>query len=71
MEPIVVYPKTKKQIAAFESLAAAFGISIETKEKSPYKKDFVKRIRKSEQEFNDGKFISVKKEDIDKFIDML
>ena len=72
MESILIHPKTKQQIKLFENLAEELGIAFE-KEKniSPYNKEFVKKIKKSENDFKEGRFVSVKKENINKFIDSL
>jgi hypothetical protein len=72
MESILIHPRTTQQVKIFENLAAELGISFERKKKeSPYNKDFVKKIKKNENDFKEGRFVSVKKEDIDTFIDSL
>lgn len=72
MESIIIHTKNKKQIKVFESLAEAFGIGFEKHDSSsPYNENFVKRIRKSEKDFAEGKFTSVGKKGIDNFIDSL
>lgn len=72
VESIIIHTKNKKQAKIFESLAEALGITFEKQDSlSPYNEHFVKRIRKSEKDFAEGRFTSVEKKGIDNFIDSL
>lgn len=72
MESIIIHTKNKKQIKVFESLAMALGIGFEKKkDKSPYNPDFVKKIRKSEKDFEEGRVTIIKKGEVEQFIDSL
>ena len=65
---LIIYPQTKEQLSAYESLAKAFqNRMVKTKDKeceSPYDPMFVAKILKSEKNFSEGKFKVIKTEDL-------
>jgi len=53
----------------FTALAKALKVKFETEKESPYKPEFVEKIRQSDQQIKEGKFVSVRsKEEINKLL---
>ena len=66
---ITAYTNDVSQIEAVKAMLKAFKIQFEvTKKTEPYNPEFVAKVRKSEQELEEGKFISLKQEDIKQFL---
>jgi hypothetical protein len=63
MEPITIYPKSEEQANLFEQLAKALDVRFEKKEGS-YNEEFVAKIKRSEENYNKGKFTTIKVEDL-------
>ncbi|MDD5150895.1 MAG: hypothetical protein PHC28_10540 [Flavobacterium sp.] len=70
MQPINItaYPEDASQIEAVKAFMKALKIKFEISKEKPYNPEFVAKIKKSEQEFKDGKFTRVKKEDLQSFL---
>ncbi|TDG37793.1 hypothetical protein EZJ43_01490 [Pedobacter changchengzhani] len=65
MESLIVQPKTEKQLLAVKAVLKALDVSfIKSAEISPYDPEFVKKIKKSEQNYKEGKFITLKIDDL-------
>lgn len=74
MEAIIIHPKSKKQIRAFEQMAKALDIPFEvakieeeTERKKAiklYGEDFVKKIEASERNFEKGEYEHIEIEDL-------
>jgi hypothetical protein len=67
---IVLEPKTSEQIDLFKSMAKAFKLKFEVKEK-PYNPEFVEKILESKKQISEGKYTEVKAENLKSFIDSL
>ncbi len=67
---ITAFTQDISQIDAIKAFMKALKIKFEIAEK-PYNPDFVAKIKKSQQQFQDGKFSTVKVEDLNKYIDSL
>jgi hypothetical protein len=67
MEAIKAYPQDNLQIKALKAFMKALKIKFEVTE-SPYNPEFVEKIKKSQQEFEEGNFTRVKKEDLKQFL---
>lgn len=65
---ITAYTSDASQIEAIKAVLKAFKIQFEVTKEMPYNPDFVAKVRKSEQEFEEGNFISLKQEDIKQFL---
>ena len=63
---LVIRPLTREKLNALKSFLSAFNLDYEVQK--PYNADFVKKIQKSRQEFEDGNFKSVRKEDLKQFL---
>ena len=63
---VVIRPRTRERLNALKSFLSAFELDYEVQK--PYNADFVEKIQKSKQEFEDGKFKSVRKEDLKQFL---
>jgi hypothetical protein len=63
---LVIQPRTLEKLNALKSFLSAFNLDYEVQK--PYKVDFVEKIQKSRQEFEDGKFKRVQKEDLKSFL---
>lgn len=62
METLIVHPKNQKQLVAVEVVLKA--LDVDFKKESPYNHEFVVKIKKSESNFKEGKYITVKVEDL-------
>lgn len=56
METLILYTENKQQLVALKAFAKALKIKFEVI-KSPYNPDFVARIKESEKQIKDGKYI--------------
>ena len=65
---ITAYTSDAAQIEAIKAVLKALKIQFEVTKDTPYSPDFVAKVRKSEQEFEEGNFISLKQEDIKQFL---
>ena len=65
---ITAHAENASQIAAVKSVMKALKIKFTIVKEKPYNPDFVAKIEKSRQEFKDGKFTRVKKEDLESFL---
>lgn len=63
METLIVHPENKAQLNAVKQVLKAMKISFE-KEEKPYNPGFVAKIKKSEQNFKEGKFTKIAIEDL-------
>lgn len=68
MDVLMIYPETKEQLTAYQSLAKAFqNRVIKKKDKeaeSPYDPAFVAKIKRSDKNFAEGKYTAIKIEDL-------
>lgn len=56
METLTVHPQDKKQLNAVEAVLKALNVPFEkAKEESPYDPAFVAKIKKSQQDYKEGK----------------
>jgi hypothetical protein len=65
---ITAHPQDDSQVEAVKAFMKALKIKFEISKEKPYNPEFVAKIKKSEQEFKDGKFTRVKKEDLQSFL---
>lgn len=63
METLIVHPENKAQLNAVKQVLKAMKISFEKNEK-PYNPEFVAKIKKSEQNFKEGKFTKIAIDDL-------
>ncbi len=68
METLIVEPKSRKQLNAIKAVLKALDVTFRKEQESPYNPEFVARIRKSEQQFKEGKVTRVTKENIQSFL---
>lgn len=68
METLIVEPKSRKQLNAIKAVLKALDVTFRQEQESLYNPEFVKRIRKSEQQFEEGKVTRVTKENIQSFL---
>ena len=65
---IITHPENDSQAEAIKAFLKALKIKFEVSNDQPYNPEFVAKIKNSEQEFKDGKFTRVKKEDLHNFL---
>ncbi|MCF8259214.1 MAG: hypothetical protein K9J12_00430 [Melioribacteraceae bacterium] len=66
---VIAHPKTTEQVNALKAFMQALKIKFEISSKeSTYNPEFVAKIKKSEQEFEEGNFKRVEKKDLHKFL---
>lgn len=68
---ITAHTKDASQIEAVKAFMKALKIKFEISNENPYNQEFVEKIKQSEDDFENGKFTSVKVEDLSKYIDNL
>lgn len=61
MKTLILRSKNKKHLAILKAMATALNVDVE---ESPYNPDFVARIRKSEQQIEDGKVTRITRDEI-------
>ena len=71
MTTITVHPEDASQIEAVKAIMKALKIKFEITKEKPYNPEFMAKIKRSEEDFKNGKFTRVKKEDLSKYIDNL
>ena len=66
----IAHPKTAEQVSALKAFMKALKIKFEISQadQSSYNEDFVAKVKKSRQEFEEGNFTRVNKEDLQKFL---
>ena len=68
MEAIILHPKNKSQLSLLKKLAKEMGVAFETKkqeaEEETYNPEFVAKIMRSRKDFEEGRFTSIKTEDL-------
>jgi len=68
----IVHPTTPEQTNALKAFIKALKIKFETtSNKSSYNPDFIAKIKRSEDDFKNGRFSSVNANDLEKYIDNL
>lgn len=65
---IIIHTETREQENALKAFAKALKIKFEVAKESPYNPDFVSKIEKSEQEFEEGNFTKIEKKDLKSFL---
>jgi len=65
---ITAYTEDASQIEAVKAFMKALKIKFEISKEKPYNPEFMSKIKKSKQEFKDGKSTRVKKEDLQGFL---
>ncbi len=58
MVTMIMHPKNKEQVSALKAIAKALKVDFET-ENSPYDPDFVAKIKESQKQIEDGKYITL------------
>ena len=64
----IVHPENAEQENALKAFVKALKIKFEIANEKPYNHDFVNKIKKSREEFNEGNFKHIKKEDLQSFL---
>lgn len=68
MEAITLHPKNKSQLSLLKKLAKEMGVAFETKkqeaEEETYNPEFVAKIMRSRNDFEEGRFTAIKTEDL-------
>lgn len=66
MEEITIQPKNKEQVDALAIILKAMDIPFKKskEEKNPYHPEFVAKIKRSEKNFSEDKYATIKVEDL-------
>ncbi len=67
----IAHPTTADQINALKAFLKSLKIKFEVTKEKPYNPEFVDKIRRSEQDFEAGRFKEIKAEDLKKYIEGL
>jgi len=65
---IIAHPKSIEQIDAIKAFMKALKIKFEVSKDTIYNADFVKKIEKSKEEFKNGEFTRVEKDELQNFL---
>ncbi len=65
---IIIHPQTDEQVNVIKAFMNALKIKFEISKKNPYNDDFVSKIKKSKEEFENGDFTRVDKNDLKNFL---
>ena len=69
MENIIeVHPESKEQEKELKSYLKKSKMKFTLKKGSPYDPEFVAKIKRSEEDYKNGRFVTVKSEDLSKFL---
>lgn len=60
---LIAHPESKEKLAALKAFMKALKIRYEEGE-SPYNAEFVDKINRSKEDFNDGKFKAINTDDL-------
>jgi hypothetical protein len=63
METLIVYPKTKEQLAALKAVIKALKIDFRSNA-SPYNPEFVEKILQSREDIKNGKGVKIDTKDL-------
>ncbi|HEY4196043.1 MAG TPA: DUF2683 family protein [Mucilaginibacter sp.] len=63
METLIAHPESKEKSDALKAFMKALKIPFE-EDKSPYDPEFVKKIKRSEEDFKAGRFKAIKTDDL-------
>jgi hypothetical protein len=65
MEAIIIHPENRDQLNAVEAILKVLKVPFnKSKEKSPYNPEFVAKIKRSKKNFSEGKYTTIKIEDL-------
>jgi hypothetical protein len=64
METFIVHTENKTQANAIKAVLKALNVTFEKTNEKPYNPQFVKKIKKSDEEYKAGRFKTVKTEDL-------
>ena len=74
MNTIIAYPEDTTQIevlkAVIKALKIKYSVTKTSESKSPYNPEFVAKIKNSEKQYAEGKFIKLDKADIEKYLSL-
>ncbi|WP_194774301.1 DUF2683 family protein [Pararhodonellum marinum] len=65
---IIIHTENKEQENALKAFAKALKMKFEVVKEKPYDPEFVAKIEKSQQEFEDGNFTGIEKKDLKSFL---
>ena len=65
---IIAYPSDMSQIVAIKAVMKALKIKFEVSKEKPYNPEFIAKIQKSHQDYKDGNFVTVEKENFKTFL---
>lgn len=68
MAPVTIHPKDQNQWNALKIIFEAMNVPFEKDEESLYNPMFVAKIRKSEEQIEEGKVTRVEKENLQTFL---
>jgi hypothetical protein len=63
MGTLIAHPENKEKMVALKAFMKALKISYE-EDKSPYPAEFIEKIKRSEEDFDLGRFKAIKTEDL-------
>ncbi|MEO8961515.1 MAG: DUF2683 family protein [Ginsengibacter sp.] len=65
MEAITIHPKNKEQLDAIEAVLKVLKVPFQKSQKeNMYNPEFVAKIKKSQKNFSEGKYTTIKVEDL-------
>ncbi|PWH86018.1 DUF2683 family protein [Brumimicrobium oceani] len=64
----IIHTENQEQANALKAFVKALKMKFEEAEDKPYNPDFVKKIKRSKKEFQEGKYTTVNKDNLESFL---
>jgi hypothetical protein len=65
---IIIHPESEEQESALIAFVKALKMRFEVSKDKPYSEAFIKKIRKSQEQFEKGEYITVAPEDLESYL---
>nr|WP_299204575.1 DUF2683 family protein [uncultured Brumimicrobium sp.] len=64
----IIHPENEEQANALKAFVKALKMKFEVTKDKPYNPEFVKKIKRSKKEFQEGKYTTVNKDNLESFL---
>lgn len=64
----IIHPENEEQANALKAFVKALKMKFEVAKDKPYNPEFVKKIKRSKKEFQEGKYTTVNKDNLESFL---
>lgn len=67
-EVYIIKPESKEQANALKAFVKALKMKFEVTKEKPYDPEFIEKIKKSKKEYQEGKYTTVDKDNLESFL---